>query len=76
MEPTPELIDALYDEEVERARQLPDEVKLLGPARLFDLACGVMADGIRAQHPGISDADVLTTVRERLRLARELEQST
>ncbi len=76
MEPTPELIDRLYQEEVERARRMPAEEKLIAPARLFDLACGVMADGIRAQHPGVSDEEVLRIIRERLRLARELEQGS
>lgn len=73
MGPTPELIDALYREEVERARRMPGELKLIAGARLFDMACRVMADGIRAQHPGISDEELLRVTRERLRLARRLE---
>ncbi len=53
---------------------MPAEQKLIAPARLFDLSCRVMADGIRAQSPELSEEEVLGVIRDRLRLARELEQ--
>jgi hypothetical protein len=62
-------------EEVEHARRMSGEQKLLAGARLFDLACRVMEDGIRGQHPELSNGEVMQAVRERLRLARELERT-
>ena len=51
-----------------------DEEKLLAGARLFDMACRVTLDGIRHEHPDISEAEALDELRQRLRLARELEE--
>lgn len=72
---TPELLDALYREEVERARRIPDGEKLIAGARLFDYACRIMMDGIRGQYPGIGDEEVARIADERLRLARRLERT-
>ena len=51
MEPTKELIDSLYHEEVLRARAMPPEDKLLAGVRLFERACRIMAEGIRDEFP-------------------------
>lgn len=75
MEPTSELVDALYQEEVDFARRMPGGEKLIAGARLFDYACRIMMDGIRNQHPGISDEEVGRIADERLRLARRLERT-
>ena len=73
MQPTKELIDELYWERVEAARQVSPEDKLYAGACLFDLACKIMADGIRDQFSDADEARVKTILRERLELARRLE---
>ena len=73
MEPTKELIDALYREEVLRARAMAPEEKLLAGARLFDMACRVVADGIRHQFPDASEGQVQEILKQRLATARRLE---
>jgi hypothetical protein len=69
------LADALYREEVARARAMSPEDKLLEGPRLFERACRVMRDGIRHQHPDLDDEGVLAVLRERLDLASALERS-
>ncbi|HEY3242933.1 MAG TPA: hypothetical protein VGM03_06225 [Phycisphaerae bacterium] len=73
MEPTKELIDALYREEVLEARAMAPEEKLLAGAQLFDLACRVTLDGIRAQYPDASDEECERILEARLALGRRLE---
>lgn len=69
------LAEALYREEVARARAMSPEDKLLEGPRLFERACRVMRDGIRHQHPDLDDAGVLALLRERLDLVSALERS-
>jgi hypothetical protein len=45
------LADALYAEEIARARAMDPTDKLLEGPRLFDRACRVMADDIRTKEP-------------------------
>ncbi len=73
MQPTKELIDALYWERVERARRMSPGEKLLDGARLFDWACSITAAGIRAQFPEADQRRVREILAERLALARRLE---
>lgn len=75
MQPTKELIDELYREEVERARQMSPEDKLLAGPRLFDWACRITADGIRAQFPDADEQHVQKILCQRVALARRLEQN-
>ena len=75
MEPTDELIDAIYLEKVERARKQPMEEKLRDGPRLFAYACEAMRMGIRAQYPGLSPEEVEKELRERIELGRRLEES-
>jgi hypothetical protein len=75
MGPTPELIDALYRERVLRARQTAPVDKLFDGARLFDLACRVVKDGIRAQYPDADETRVDEILRERLALRERLENA-
>jgi hypothetical protein len=75
MEPTKELIDALYRDKVLAARQMKPSDKFLAGARLFDFACRITMSGIRDQNPGVNDEQVLEILRQRLALARRLEQS-
>jgi hypothetical protein len=75
MEPSKQLADELYREEIRRARAMPPEVKLFEGARLFDRVCRVMADGIRDEYPEADERQVREILIQRLRLARRLEQS-
>ena len=73
MVPTKELIDALYWEEVLRARAMPPEEKLLAGPRLFERACRIMMDGIRDEFPDADQRRVQEILKARLALARRLE---
>jgi hypothetical protein len=75
MEPTQELIDALYREEVLRARRMKPGDKLFAGADLFDYACEITKSGIRHQHPDADEQQVLALLRDRLALARRLENA-
>lgn len=70
----PGLVDALYREEVERARAMSPADKLLEGPRLFARACRLMADGIRHQHPKLDEAAVAALVRARLERLRTLDR--
>jgi hypothetical protein len=73
MEPTPELVDALYRDKVRAARAMKPEAKLLAGAELFDWASSITMAGIRAQHPAADARQVLQMLRDRLALAERLE---
>jgi hypothetical protein len=73
MGPTRQLIDQLYREKVERARQQSPQEKFRDGLQLFDLACRVMIDGIRMQNPKADDATVMALLRQRLSLLDQLE---
>jgi hypothetical protein len=62
MRPLEELANALYREEVARARSMTPEDKLLEGPRLFDPACRLMADGVRHRHPELDEPSVLKAV--------------
>jgi hypothetical protein len=70
------LADALFAEEVARARAMAPEDKLLEGPRLFDRACRAMADGIRHEHPDLDEAGVWRLVAERIALADALERQS
>ena len=74
MEPTKELLDELYRDKIATARAMSPTDKLLAGARLFDFACRATMCGIRHQHPEADDQQVLDILRQRLALARRLEQ--
>ena len=74
MQPDQPLIDQLFLERVRKARALNPEDKLLAGARLFDRTCRIMADGIRDEYPNADERRVREILRERLALARRLEQ--
>ncbi|OFW26262.1 MAG: hypothetical protein A3H97_23355 [Acidobacteria bacterium RIFCSPLOWO2_02_FULL_65_29] len=69
------LADALYREEVARARAMDPGEKLLEGPRLFERACRLMADGIRHQHPELDDAGVRALLVERLARLHTLDPS-
>ena len=68
------LADALYAEEVARARAMTAEDRLLEGPRLFDRAYRVMADGVRHQHPDLDDDGVRKLIEDRLARLRALER--
>lgn len=75
MEP-PKLVgpDELYLESVRQAREESTGAKVFSGVTLFDLACEFTRAGIRMQHPGADESHVLDLLRQRLDLARRLEQ--
>ena len=74
MEPTKELGDQLYREEVLAARAMTPEQRMLAGAELFEFACKIAAAGIRNQYPGASEEEVAQRLAARLELQRRLEQ--
>jgi Rv0078B-related antitoxin len=75
MEPTKELIDALFRERVLRARRMSPEEKILVGPRLFEWACRIARDGIRDQHPDATDEQVEEILLQRLALGRRLRNA-
>ncbi len=75
MRPTKSLIDALYVDKITQARATSVEQKLLVGPRLFDQVCRIMRDGIRHQHPDLSEEQVEAMLLERLAIARRLEET-
>lgn len=65
--------DALFREEVARARAMDPGARLLAGPRLFERACRVMADGVRHRHPDLSADQVLARVGEQLARVRALD---
>ena len=72
MEPTQELLDAIYRDRVLRARQVPPAQKLLAGAELFDQACDRMRAGLRDENPGADEKTIEELLRRRLSLLRRL----
>jgi hypothetical protein len=68
-----QLADALYREEVARARAMIPAEKLLEGPRLFDRACRLMADGVRHRQPDLDEPSVLKAVAELLRRLQAIE---
>ncbi|MPZ19780.1 MAG: hypothetical protein GEV06_17955 [Luteitalea sp.] len=75
MNPTTELLERLFTEQVARAREMSAEVKLLEGPRLFDRTCRVMMDGIRHRHPELDELQAQAMLRWQLDLAGQLERS-
>jgi hypothetical protein len=74
MEPTPDLIDAIYRGRVLDARRSPLDWKFLAGAQLFDRTCRIMADGIRNENPGADEARVQELLLQRLALLQRLRE--
>lgn len=67
MNPHQSLIDQLYREEILHARKLTPRQRLAAAFAMAPLARRIMEAGIRRQHPGADDAEVLRIARERVR---------
>ncbi len=74
MEPSKELLDAIYRDRVLRARAMPPEEKLLDGARLFEMACRITRDGIRYQFPDADECQVEEILAAHLALRTRLER--
>lgn len=72
--PTRELIEAVWRDKLRAARNLTLAQKLAAAGDLFDEVCERMRDGIRWQFPDADDARVEEILRERLAIARRLER--
>ena len=68
------LANALYREEIARARAMNPAEKLLDGPRLFERARRVMIDGIRHQRPDLDDAGVHALLADRLNHIRALDR--
>ena len=73
MDPIKQLADEIYRDRVRRARRMSIAEKSLAVPELFDLACRISRDGIRAQHPEADDRQVEELLRRRLAIAERLE---
>ena len=70
----PEIHARDFDREaIDAARTRRPSDKLRDGLRLFDRTSRIMAAGIRHERPDADAAEVLQILRERLRLARALE---
>ncbi len=66
MQPTRELADALFREQVEAARAMTVEQRILAGMSLFEFACRVAADGIHHQFPEADESGVSRILAEHL----------
>ena len=74
MSATQMLADALYREEIARARAMSPAEKLLEGPRLFERARRLMVDGIRHQHPDWDEEAVLALLADRLHRLETLDR--
>lgn len=74
MEPTPELIEALWREDIEQARRMSLGQKFFAGAELFDDACAVTRGGIRYENPRFTEQQVLEELRRRIALSERFER--
>lgn len=65
--------DDLYWEEIEDARRIPPERKLVLGLELFDRTKELIRAGIRLQHPDADERTVHRMLLKRLDMARQLE---
>ena len=73
MEPTPQLIEQLRRDKIEAAKRMTEEQRFLAGGELFDAVVERMVAGIRMQRPNAQAAQVEAMLRERLAIARRLE---
>ena len=73
MQPTQELIDAIYREKVLRARRMNPIEKLLDGPRLFADVCERMKAGLRAENPGVPEPRIDELLLDRLDRLRKLD---
>ncbi len=69
VEPSHELVDAIYRDKVLQARRMSPEEKLLAGPHLFDEACNGIRGAIRACFPKASEDDVQTLLKRVVQFA-------
>lgn len=74
MQPTQELIDELFWDKVERARNQPIGQKLLDGFELFEQSCRLARMGIRYEYPLADGAEVERILRAQLDRLREIDE--
>ena len=74
MDPTPELVQRLYQNKVEAARRMSFAQKFMAGAELFDFACSVSLSGIRSQNPAFTEEQVQAELRRRIEIGRRIEE--
>jgi len=73
MEPDQRLIDEIYREKVMRARSMSPARRAEIGAELSDVSGRMMREAIRRQFPQVSEAQIHELMRERIELARRLD---
>lgn len=73
MELSTRLTDPTDPERIERARRMTPEQKLLAGGELFAGVEQRMKAGIRAEKPDATEEEVISILRERLAIARRVE---
>ncbi len=66
-------LQAMQAARIEQARRLNPGEKAMDGVRLFDDACRITMDGIRAQHPHAGPDQVLRILRQRLLMREQWE---
>lgn len=72
MQPTKELIDAIYLDKVRAAREMTPEHKFFAGPRIFARCCRIMVDGLRHENPGANEERLKELLLERLALVRRV----
>ena len=73
MEPTDELVDAIYREKVLRARRMTPQRRVEVGAELSDMGRQMMREAILRQNPTATEEEIRLEMRYRFKLARRLE---
>jgi len=60
---------AALDKQIERYRQMTGEQRLKIALDLHEMSCNIAREGIRRQHPNVSETEVENLLRARLKLA-------
>lgn len=74
MNPSQQLVDQLYRQQILLARRMPPDEKLLDGMRLFDRSCGLMADGIRNELPEADEQQVTDILTRRIARLRQIDE--
>jgi hypothetical protein len=73
VEPTPDLIDAIYREKVLRSRRMTPARRIEVGAELSDMGRQMMREAILRQNPVATKEEIHLEMQYRLKLARKLE---
>lgn len=69
------LQDEIFIDKVLRARRRSIGEKILDGPRLFESACAMMRNGIRAQFPDLGEEQVELELRRRLEIKRRIDEA-